>query len=113
MGMGIGLIVRDSWRRQLAPENIAHARLVHEIEGLAAAARFARAGFDVGGLVPRQGIGRGPVTASFLNSAYSGLQAGFFNSGERERVEVVLDPLCALAGSWTVARAGRIGRESR
>ncbi|BCK69208.1 hypothetical protein Srufu_031610 [Streptomyces libani subsp. rufus] len=42
---GIGAIVRDSWRRHLEPENIGATRLIHEIEGLAAAGRL-------GGRVP-------------------------------------------------------------
>ena len=42
---GIGAIVRDSWRRHLEPGNIGATRLIHEIEGLAAAGRL-------GGRVP-------------------------------------------------------------
>ncbi|MFB4302777.1 TetR/AcrR family transcriptional regulator [Actinomadura sp. NTSP31] len=113
-GRGIGAIVRDSWRRHLAPENIAHTRLVHEIEGLAAAGRLgdrvpsflaARAEFVAGALVAR---GLDPedarVSATFLNGAYSGLQADFLTTGDRERAEAALDRLCALADSWTAGR---------
>ncbi|MBO2463615.1 TetR/AcrR family transcriptional regulator [Actinomadura violacea] len=115
-GRGIGAIVRDSWRRHLEPENIAHTRLIHEIEGLAAAGRLgdrvpaflaARADFVAGALVAR---GLGPeeaqVNATFLNGAYSGLQADFLSTGDRDRVEAALDRLCALADSWTAARSG-------
>lgn len=110
-GRGVGAIVRDSWRRHLAPDNIAHTRLIHEIEGLTAAGRLGdrvphfltrRAEFVAGALVAR-GLdpGRARVKATFLNSAYSGLQSDFLATGDRERVEAALEELCALADSWT------------
>ncbi|WUI03793.1 TetR/AcrR family transcriptional regulator [Spirillospora sp. NBC_00431] len=111
MGRGIGAIVLDSWRRHLAPENIAHTRLVREIEGLAAAGRLGdrvpkfltqRADFVARALVAR---GLGPaearVKATYLNSAYAGLQTDFLTTGDRERVEAALGELCVLADSWT------------
>lgn len=110
---GIGAIVRDSWRRHLSSENIAHTRLVREIEGLAAAGRLGdrvpafladRAEFVAGALVAR---GLDPeharVRATYLNGAYAGLQTDFLTTGDRERVEAALDELCALADSWTEA----------
>ncbi|MEV3926568.1 TetR/AcrR family transcriptional regulator [Actinomadura coerulea] len=108
---GIGAVVRDSWDRHLAPENIARTRLVLEIEGLAAAGRLGdrvpaflaeRADFVAGALTAR-GLALGParVKATFLNGAYSGLQADFLTTGDRERVEAALEELCALADSWT------------
>ncbi|WP_344906298.1 TetR/AcrR family transcriptional regulator [Actinomadura meridiana] len=108
---GIGVIVRDSWRRHLAPENIAHTRLVREIEGLAAAGRLGdraptfladRAEFVARALVVR---GLDPdqarVKATYLNGAYAGLQTDVLTTGDRERVEAALDELCAVADSWT------------
>ncbi|RXS80285.1 TetR/AcrR family transcriptional regulator [Streptomyces sp. TM32] len=110
---GVGAIVRDSWRRQLEPENIGATRLLHEIEGLAAAGRLAgrvpafladRAEFVAGALQAR---GLTPaaarVRATFLNSAYAGLRTDFLVTGDRERAEAALAELCALADSWTAA----------
>ncbi|TYB39285.1 TetR/AcrR family transcriptional regulator [Actinomadura chibensis] len=108
---GIGAIVRDSWRRHLAPENLAHTRLVREIEGLAAAGRLGdkvpafltdRAAFVADALVAR-GLDpeRARVHATYLNGAYAGLQTDLLTTGDRERVEAALDDLCALADSWT------------
>lgn len=108
---GIGAIVRDSWRRHLAPENIAHTRLVREIEGLAAAGRlgektpaflknraeFVARALTVRGLAPDEA----EVKATYLNAAYSGLQTDVLTTGDHERAEAALDDLCALADSWT------------
>ncbi|WP_308209909.1 TetR/AcrR family transcriptional regulator [Actinomadura madurae] len=83
-GPGIGAIVRASWDRHLAPENIAHTRLVREIEGspppgasvtgyrdsLAERAEFVAGALTARGLDPAQAR----VKATFLNSAYAGLQ---------------------------------------
>ncbi|MCF3145653.1 TetR/AcrR family transcriptional regulator [Streptomyces platensis] len=108
---GIGTIVRDSWRRHLEPENVGATRLIHEIEGLAAAGRLGgrvpafladRAEFVAGALRAR---GLAPaaarVRATFLNSAYAGLQTDFLVTGDRARTEAALAELCALADSWT------------
>ncbi|GFE14970.1 hypothetical protein Sgleb_30170 [Streptomyces glebosus] len=108
---GIGALVRDSWRRHLEPENIGATRLIHEIEGLAAAGRLGgrvpafladRAEFVAGALRTR---GLAPaaarVRATFLNSAYAGLQTDFLVTGDRARTEAALAELCALADSWT------------
>ncbi|MEJ8649979.1 TetR/AcrR family transcriptional regulator [Streptomyces sp. MS1.AVA.3] len=108
---GIGALVRDSWRRHLEPENIGATRLIHEIEGLAAAGRLGgrvpkfladRAEFVAGALAAR---GLAPdvarVHATFLNSAYAGLQTDFLVTGDRARTEAALADLCALADSWT------------
>ncbi|MBM4794074.1 TetR/AcrR family transcriptional regulator [Streptomyces sioyaensis] len=110
---GVGAIVRDSWRRHLEPENIGATRLLHEIEGLAAAGRLGgrvpafladRAEFVAGALQAR---GLAPaaarVRATFLNSAYAGLRTDFLVTGDRERTEAALAELCALADSWTAA----------
>ncbi|MFI7101044.1 TetR/AcrR family transcriptional regulator [Streptomyces sp. NPDC050161] len=112
---GIGAIVRDSWRRHLAPENLAATRLIHEIEGLAAAGRLHgrvpafladRAEFVAAALVAR---GLPPevarIRATFLNSAYAGLQTDVLVTGDHTRTEAALDELCALADSWTTAPA--------
>ncbi|MFJ9472428.1 TetR/AcrR family transcriptional regulator [Streptomyces caniferus] len=108
---GIGALVRDSWRRHLEPENLGATRLVHEIEGLAAAGRLGgrvpkfladRADFVAGALQVR---GLAPdaarVHATFLNSAYAGLQADLLVTGDRARTEAALTELCELADSWT------------
>ncbi|TMR02418.1 TetR/AcrR family transcriptional regulator [Actinomadura soli] len=111
LGRGIGAIVRDSWYRHLAPENVAHTRLVREIEGLAAAGRLGdrvpkfltdRAEFVARALVAR-GLdpAQARVKATYLNGAYSGLQTDILTTGDRERVETALDELCLLADSWT------------
>lgn len=90
------------------------AKGAHKIEGLAAAGRLAdrvpawlaeRAEFVAGALVAR---GLDPadarVKATFLNGAYSGLQADYLSSGDRERAEAAIEELCALADSWTENR---------
>lgn len=108
---GIGAIVRDSWRRHLEPENIGATRLLHEIEGLAAAGRlggrvphfladrsaFVAASLEARGLDPETAR----VRATFLNNAYAGLQTDYLVTGDRARIEAALEDLCALADSWT------------
>ncbi|MEW1751965.1 TetR/AcrR family transcriptional regulator [Streptomyces angustmyceticus] len=110
---GLGAVVRDAWRHHLAPENLGATRLVHEIEGLAAAGRLGgrvpkfladRADFVAAALRAR---GLAPDTArvhaTFLNSAYAGLRADVLVTGDRVRTEAALAELCALADSWTRA----------
>ncbi|GES31411.1 TetR family transcriptional regulator [Streptomyces angustmyceticus] len=43
------------------------------------------------------------VHATFLNSAYAGLQADVLVTGDRARTEAAPAELCALADSWTRA----------
>lgn len=111
LSRGIGGLVRDSWQRQLEPEHIGATRLLHEIEGLAAAGRLGgrvpkfladRAEF-VAGAFRARGLAPGPaqVRATFLNSAYAGLRTDFLVTGDRARTEAALADLCALADSWT------------
>jgi AcrR family transcriptional regulator len=111
---GVGAIVRDSWHRHLMLGNLAHTRLIREIEGLAAAgrlgdrvpkflterARFVAGALTARGLDPREAL----VKATFLNSAYAGLQADLLATGDLERVEAALEDLCTLADSWTAAK---------
>jgi hypothetical protein len=115
-GRGIGAIVCDSWRRHLAPENIAHTAGPRDREACGGgtpgdrvpAFVAARAEFVAGALVARGlDLGETRVNATFLNSAYSDLQADFLTTGDRERVEAALDKLCVLADSWTPAPADR------
>jgi AcrR family transcriptional regulator len=108
---GIGSIVRDSWHRHQAPENLAHTRLIREIEGLAAAGRlgdripkfltqrahFVADALTARGLEPDDAL----IKATFLNAAYSGLQTDLLTTGDRKRTEVALESLCTLADSWT------------
>ncbi len=112
--VGIGSIVRDAWRRHLSPEELPRTRLIHEIEGLAAAGRLAshvpafvsgRAAFvaqalEMRGLAPEDAR----TKATLLNNAYAGLQADHLTTGETARVEAALAELCALADSWTNSR---------
>ncbi|MCT2584456.1 TetR/AcrR family transcriptional regulator [Actinophytocola gossypii] len=109
--VGIGTIVADSWRRHLSPAELPRTRLIHEIEGLAAAgrltgqvpafvsgrARFVAAALEVRGLGPEEAR----TKATLLNNAYSGLQADHLTTGESARTEAALAELCALADSWT------------
>ncbi|MEV0404894.1 TetR/AcrR family transcriptional regulator [Actinoallomurus sp. NPDC050550] len=108
---GIGSIVRDSWHRHIKPANLAHTRLIHEIEGLAAAGRlgdrvpkflteraeFVARALTARGLDPQEAL----IKATYLNSAYAGLQTDLLITGDHARVEAALEDLCVLADSWT------------
>ncbi|MFD6949908.1 TetR family transcriptional regulator [Nocardiopsis sp. TSRI0078] len=103
----VSAIVRDSWRRHLGPE-LEMTRLLLEIEGLTAGGRLStRAGFARGRaeFVARclrlRGVpGEEALTrATLLNAAYSGLEADYLTTGDRERVEAALDALCAWLDS--------------
>ncbi|MBB4906827.1 TetR/AcrR family transcriptional regulator [Actinophytocola algeriensis] len=112
--IGIGTIVRDAWRRHLSPAELPRTRLIHEIEGLAAAGRLAthvpafvsgRATFVAAALELRGLPAADALTkATLLNNAYAGLQADFLTTGEAARTEAALAELCELANSWTVPR---------
>ncbi|WP_433337431.1 TetR/AcrR family transcriptional regulator [Spirillospora sp. CA-294931] len=111
---GLGEIIRASWEWHLA-EDLRLVRLLHEIEGLAAAGRLSgpyvpkmlsdRADFVAGVLrahgVPADAAHR---RATLLNAAYAGLQTDYLTTGDRERAEAALDDLVALAESWTRPR---------
>ncbi|MFD2354703.1 TetR/AcrR family transcriptional regulator [Nonomuraea ferruginea] len=111
----VGTIVRRTWEFQLREENLPIARLIHEIEGLAAGGRLA-------GLVPELLADRSAFVASLLrdrgvperdalristlvNSAYTGLQLDVLTTGERERVDEALHQLADLVGEWVEAAA--------
>ncbi|MDT0318368.1 TetR/AcrR family transcriptional regulator [Streptomyces millisiae] len=112
--VGIGAIVRDAWDRHLSEEELPRTRLVHEIEGLAAAgrltghppafvagrARFVARALELRGLDPGDAL----VRATLLNNAYAGLQADLLTTGETGRVTAALDALCRLADDWTRPR---------
>ncbi|MEU6999185.1 TetR/AcrR family transcriptional regulator [Nonomuraea sp. NPDC046570] len=109
----VGTIIRRTWDWQLQEENLPIARLIHEIEGLAAGGRLAghvprlladRAEF-VAALLRERGVPeRAALRISTLaNSAYTGLQIDYLTSGERERVEEALDQLVALVDEWVRA----------
>jgi AcrR family transcriptional regulator len=110
--IGIGTIVRDAWARHLSPADLPRTRLIHEIEGLAAAGRlaahvpafvsgratFVAAALELRGLSPADAL----TKATLLNNAYAGLQADHLTTGESARTEAALAELCALADAWTV-----------
>lgn len=113
----VGTIIRRTWEWQLREENLPIARLIHEIEGLAAGGRLA-------GHVPRLLADRAEFVASLLrergvpapdalristlaNSAYTGLQLDYLVTGDRDRVERALDQLVALVDTWVAAAADR------
>ncbi|WP_460394492.1 TetR/AcrR family transcriptional regulator [Actinophytocola sediminis] len=109
--VGIGSIVLAAWTRHLSAAELNRTRLVHEIEGLAAAGRLAehvpsfvagRAHFVADALVRRGLSAPDALTkATLLNNAYAGLQADLLITGDTERVETALGSLCALADSWS------------
>ncbi|MGW3344528.1 TetR/AcrR family transcriptional regulator [Nonomuraea rubra] len=114
----VGTIVRRTWDWQAREENLPVARLIHEIEGLAAAGKLAghvprlladRSEF-VAGLLRERGVPEADALriSTLANSAYTGLQIDFLTTGDRERVEAALDQLCALVDEW-VAAAGTAG----
>ena len=41
------------------------------------------------------------IKATYLNSAYAGLQTDLLITGDHARVEAALEDLCVLADSWT------------
>lgn len=111
----VGTIVRRTWEFQLREENLPIARLIHEIEGLAAGGRLV-------GLVPELLADRSAFVASLLrdrgvperdalristlvNSAYTGLQRDVLTTGERERVDEALHQLADLVDEWVEAAA--------
>lgn len=110
----VGTIVRRTWDWQLQEENLPIARLIHEIEGLAAGGRLAghvprllahRSAF-VSELLRERGVPEAEaLTISTLtNSAYTGLQIDYLTTGDRDRAEAALDRLCALVDDWVDAR---------
>ncbi|MBE1591292.1 TetR/AcrR family transcriptional regulator [Nonomuraea angiospora] len=114
----VGTIIRRTWDWQAQEENLPVARLIREIEGLAAGGRLLghvprlladRSEF-VAGLLRDRGVPEADALriSTLVNSAYSGLQIDFLTTGERERAEEALDQLCALVDGWVAAHeAGR------
>ncbi|MEW1838099.1 TetR/AcrR family transcriptional regulator [Nonomuraea angiospora] len=109
----VGTIIRRTWDWQAQEENLPVARLIREIEGLAAGGRLQghvprlladRSEF-VAGLLRDRGVPEADALriSTLVNSAYSGLQIDFLTTGERERAEEALDQLCALVDSWVAA----------
>ncbi|TDC06170.1 TetR/AcrR family transcriptional regulator [Nonomuraea longispora] len=106
----VGTIIRHTWDWQSSEDNLPTARLVHEIEGLAAGGRLRghvprlladRSEF-VAGLLRERGVPRADALriSTLANSAYTGLQLDLLTTGDRERVEEALDQLCALVDEW-------------
>jgi hypothetical protein len=89
------------------------ARLIHEIEGLAAAGKLKghmprlladRSEF-LAGLLRERGMPEADALriSTLSNSAYTGLQIDFLTTGDRERVEAALAQLCALVDDWVTS----------
>ncbi|APU15134.1 MULTISPECIES: TetR/AcrR family transcriptional regulator [Actinoalloteichus] len=111
-GRSLGAVVRASWDWHLAPDSLPLVRLLHEIEGLAAAGRLRgsyvptmlgdRAEFVAEALqthgVPADVARR---NATLLNAAYAGLQLDYLTTGDRDRVESAVDELVRLTDEWT------------
>ncbi|TDD20624.1 TetR/AcrR family transcriptional regulator [Nonomuraea diastatica] len=111
----VGTIIRRTWDWQSSEDNLPIARLVHEIEGLAAGGRLRghvprlladRSEF-VAGLLRERGVPEADALriSTLANSAYTGLQIDLLTTGDRERVEEALDQLCGLVDEW-VATSG-------
>ncbi|MFI6922211.1 TetR/AcrR family transcriptional regulator [Nonomuraea spiralis] len=112
-GRSLGAVIRASWEWHLADDHLPLIRLLHEIEGLAAAGRLAgayvpttlgdRAEFVADALrahgVPDEDA---RAHATLLNAAYAGLQLDYLTTGDSKRVESALDRLVELADTWTV-----------
>jgi AcrR family transcriptional regulator len=112
----VGAIIRRTWDWQLQEENLPVARLIHEIEGLAAGGRLAghvprlladRSAF-VAGLLRERGVPEADALriSTLANAAYSGLQIDYLTTGDRERVEEALDQLVSLVDTWVAAATG-------
>ncbi|GAA0928684.1 TetR/AcrR family transcriptional regulator [Nonomuraea longicatena] len=112
----VGTIVRRTWDWQLREENLPIARLIHEIEGLAAGGQLPgpvprllseRSGF-VAGLLRERGVPEPDALrlSTLANSAYTGLQLDLLITGERDRVEAALDQLTGLIDTWVGEYAG-------
>lgn len=111
-GRSLGAVIRASWEWHLTDDYLPLIRLLHEIEGLAAAGRLSgtyvptmlgdRAEFVAEALrahgVPGD-VAR--ANATLLNAAYAGLQLDYLTTGDKERVEAALDQLVELADEWT------------
>lgn len=107
----VSTLVRSAWRRHLGPEELPMTRLIREVEGLAAAGRlplpspdfvrgraeFVAACLTLRGLSAPEAL----TAATFLNSAYSGLQGDYLTTGDADRTEAALERLCAWVDGVT------------
>ncbi|GAA2790511.1 hypothetical protein GCM10020219_072290 [Nonomuraea dietziae] len=111
----VGTIVRRTWDWQLQEDNLPVARLIREIEGLAAGGRLAghvpglladRSAF-VAELLCERGVPSADALriSTLVNAAYAGLMNDFLTTGDRPRVEAALDELTALVDTWVSAHA--------
>ncbi|MBB5940356.1 TetR/AcrR family transcriptional regulator [Streptomyces zagrosensis] len=110
-GRSLGAVIRASWDWHVTGDYLPVIRLLHEIEGLAAGGRLPgthvpsmlrqRALFVAEALrahgVPNDVAER---RATLLNAAYAGLQTDYLVTGDRARVQAVVDDLAALADAW-------------
>ncbi|GAA3597015.1 TetR/AcrR family transcriptional regulator [Nonomuraea rosea] len=109
----VGTIIRRTWDWQMEEPNLPVARLIHEIEGLAAGGRLhghvprllADRSEFVAGLLRDRGVPEAAALriSTLANAAYTGLQIDFLTTGDRTRVEEALDQLCALVDEWVTA----------
>lgn len=111
----VGTIVRRTWDWQLQEDNLPVARLIREIEGLAAGGRLAahvpglladRSAF-VAELLRERGVPPADALriSTLVNAAYAGLMNDFLTTGDRPRVEAALDELTALVDTWVSSHA--------
>ncbi|MFD9950336.1 TetR/AcrR family transcriptional regulator [Nonomuraea sp. NPDC059023] len=115
-GRSLGAVIRASWDWHLSGDNLPLIRLLHEIEGLAAAGRLTgpyvptmlsdRAEF-VAEALRAHGVSDedARANATLLNAAYAGLQLDYLTTGDTKRVETALDRLVKLADAWTDPRS--------
>lgn len=109
----LGAVIRQTWEWQLDERHRPIARLIHEIEGLAAAGRLGeqQPGLFVDRLafvteaIEARGVpsDRARELATFLNAAYTGLQWDYLTSGETERTRAGLERLADLIDQWVAA----------
>lgn len=115
-GTPVSQIVEAAWDRTLRASELPYTKLIHEIEGLAAAGHtptpipsflVERADF-VAECFQARGVPRDTAIAlgTALNAAYTGLQIDYLTTGDQARTKAGLAQLC----SWidqAVASADR------
>ncbi|HLS13574.1 MAG TPA: TetR/AcrR family transcriptional regulator [Beutenbergiaceae bacterium] len=101
----VSRIVEAAWNRTLSPSELPYTKLIHEIEGLAAAGHTPtpipgfladRAAF-VAECLQARGTPREEAIAlaTMLNAAYTGLQIDHLTTGDHARTKAGLAQLCS------------------